>query len=166
MRNLRNIEARVPVRHCTPCSSGRTLRAVPREDCSSVVQNFNEKRPPTAAGPDSYSPGEFPSSGIPQYSSFASNYGLEYEDLLAEMLPQYSATDIGQYTRVHAAREQTVGRCQGRIKIAIFAECKLPFLLSKRRASQNAVRLTPKRLQRRHRRSSSSAVAATPRRVI
>ncbi|CAN0088264.1 unnamed protein product, partial [Ectocarpus sp. 12 AP-2014] len=29
------------------------------------------------------------------YSSFASNYGVELEDLLAAIFPQYTATDIG-----------------------------------------------------------------------
>ncbi|CAN0006155.1 unnamed protein product, partial [Ectocarpus sp. 12 AP-2014] len=46
-------------------------------------------------GPGSYSPGEFPSSAMSPYSSFASNYGVELEDLLAAILPQYTATDIG-----------------------------------------------------------------------
>ncbi|CAM9232511.1 unnamed protein product, partial [Ectocarpus fasciculatus] len=42
-------------------------------------------------GPGSYSPGESSSSTMPQYSSIASNY----QDLLAEVLHEYTATDIG-----------------------------------------------------------------------
>ncbi|CAM9567795.1 unnamed protein product [Ectocarpus fasciculatus] len=47
--------------------------------------------PSSSYGSGSYSRGEFPSSAMSQYSSFASNY----EDLLAEYLPEYTATDIG-----------------------------------------------------------------------
>lgn len=115
--------------------------------------NFNAIRPLTAAGP-----GEVATSGMPQHSSFASNYGVEYEDLLAEMLPQYTATDMGKYTGVRAAREYTAGRSHGRMI--------LPLLLGKRRSSRNTVHLNPNRLQRRQRRASGAEVTANPRRVI